>query len=281
MRTSFPTIFALALWTGILVCLASRAAGQLPEPQPTGSHWLVARPEEVVGWFTFDPAAVTDRLPEYLRFVTVGELANSGIRWAADYLAHQESHAGWGVSFLEIVRADTFAIDGREPNWPERGAVAVWFARVLPKAGTPDLGPGLPLLMLEFWMPDSAYVPFMHQRGHYSTYADVRLARRRDRWEGSINTPDLAVRIECTPGTTESGGPNASGSQLLIPPRGSGLTTVISITFAGHRERTCTEPFSWTIQGRHPLSAAVAIESPSFQYGYRLSGDPISRAPQP
>jgi len=166
----------LALWTGIVVSLASRAACQLPDPQPTGSHWLVAGPEEVVGWFTFDPAGVTSRLPEYLRFVTVGELASSGIRWAVDYLAHHKAHAEWGVSFLEIVRADTFAIDGRQPNWPQRGAAAVWFARVLPKPGTPDLGPGLPLLMLEFWIPDSAYVTFMQQRGHYSTYADVRLA---------------------------------------------------------------------------------------------------------
>jgi hypothetical protein len=84
VRTTFPTTFAL--WTGILVCLASRAAGQLPEPQPTGSHWLVAGPEEVVGWFTFDPATVTDRLPESLRFVT-SRARHSGIRWAVDYLA--------------------------------------------------------------------------------------------------------------------------------------------------------------------------------------------------
>jgi hypothetical protein len=271
----------LALWTGIVVSLASRAACQLPDPKPTGSHWLVAGPEEVVGWFTFDPAGVTSRLPEYLRFVTVGELASSGIRWAVDYLAHHKAHADWGVSFLEIVRADTFAIDGRQPNWPQRGAAAVWFARVLPKPGTPDLGPGLPLLMLEFWIPDSAYVTFMQQRGHYSTCADVRLARHGDRWEGSINGPDFAIRVGCTPGTTVSGGPNSSGSQVLIPPRGSGLTTVIPISFAGHRERICAEPFSWAIDGRHPLRAAVAVESASFQYGYRLTGAPISRAPQP
>ena len=144
-----------------------------------------------------------------------------------------------------------------------------------------DLGPGLPLLMLEFWIPDSAYVTFMHQRGYYSTHADVRLARRGDGWEGSIDTPDFAIRVACTPGTSESGGPNSSGAQVLIPPRGSGLTTVIPITFAGHRERICREPSSWTIEGRHPLSAAVAVESASFQYGYRLSGDPISHAPQP
>lgn len=278
MRTTYPTTFAL--WTSVLL-LASNAAGQLREPQPTGGHWLLAGPEEVVGWFTFEPAAVADRLPESLRFVTVGELANSGIRWAVDYMAHHEAHAGRAVSFLEIVRADTFAIDDRTPIWPEHGAAAVWFARVLPKAGTPDLGPGLPLLMLEFWIPDSAYVTFMHQRGHYSTYADVRLARRGDRWEGSINGPNFAIRVACTPGTLESGGPSSIGSQLLIPPKGSDLTTVIPITFAGHRERICAEPSSWTIEGRHPLRAAVAVESASFQYGYRLSGAPISHAPQP
>ena len=134
MRTTFP--LTAALWTGIVLSLTGPAAGRLPDAKPTGRNWLIVGPQEVVGWFTFDPAAVADRLPEYLRFVTVGELATAGIRWAVDYLAHHTAHAGWGVSFLEIVRADTFAIAGREPTWPERGAAAVWFARVLPRAGT-------------------------------------------------------------------------------------------------------------------------------------------------
>jgi hypothetical protein len=220
-----------------------------------------------------------DRLPEFLRFVTVGELANTGIPWAERYLAAHAAHAQWGISFLEVVRADTFAIDGQEPDWPEYGAAAVWFARVLPNTRTGDLGPGLPLLMLEFWIPDTAYVEFMHQRGYYSTYADVRLTRQNSRWGGAITGDDFAIRVACTPGISESGGPSSSGSQVLIPPRGSGLTTVVPITLAGHRERICEEPSSWTIAGDHPLSSAVSVESASLQYGYRLSGGTIAHAP--
>jgi hypothetical protein len=257
-------------------------------PSPVGnlagdprSAWTVAGPEEVVGWFTFDPTSVDDQLPEFVRFVTVGELANGGVLWAVQYLSVHPSHAARGVSFLEIVRADTFAIDGREPNWPEGGAAAVWFARILPKDSSTQFGSGLPLLMLEFWVPDSSYVTFMRQRGHYATYGDVRLRRRHDRWEGSIAGADLTVSVRCTPSGAESGGPSSSGSQVLVPPETSGLRTIIHIAFAGHRERSCSEATSWTIQGRHPLTSTLPIESASFQSGYRLRGWAETGGPGP
>jgi hypothetical protein len=232
----------------------------------------MAGAEEVVGWFTFDPAGVRDRVPEFVRLVTVGELAAAGIPWALEYLSNHSAHTAWGVSFLEIVRADTFAIDSREPKWPENGAVAVWFARVLPRDTAAQLGPGLPLLMLEFWVPDTAYAAFMRQHGHYATYADARLERRDDRWVGSIIGQDFTVRVRCTPSGPESGGANARGAQVLVPPQTSSLRNILRIAFAGHRERMCSEASSWTIQGQHPLTAAVALEAASFQYGYRLRG---------
>jgi len=255
--------------------------GQDPAQLPVGSRtsWVIAGPEEVVGWFTFDPTRVSDRLPEFVRFVTVGELANAGIPWAVQYLANHAAHTAWGVSFLEIVRADTFAINGREPSWPEGGAVAVWFARILPADPTAQLGPGLPLLMLEFWVPDSAYAAFMRQQGYHATYADVRVRRRDNRWEGSIAGAGFTVNARCTPIGAESGGPSSSGSQVLVPPETSGLGTIIRVAFAGHRERMCSEASSWTIQGHHPLTEALAVESASFQFGYRLRGGAYARAP--
>jgi len=155
----YASLVAATFWTGFVPVLA----GQTPDLVPDASRydWVIAGPQQVVSWFTFDPVGVADRLPESVRFTTVGELANAGIPWAVDYLVHHPSHERWGVSFLEIVRADTFAIDGRNPSWPTDGAAAVWFARVLPKDGTDQLGPGLPLLMLEFWVPDAAYATFM------------------------------------------------------------------------------------------------------------------------
>jgi hypothetical protein len=269
------------LWIGILLNSSAQAAAQLVVPQSDMGKWLVTGPQEIVGWFAFDPAPVIDRVPEFVRFVTVGELANDGVSWAVDYMAHHVTHERWGVSFLEIVRADTFAIDGREPVWPQNGAAAVWFARVLPKTDIGDLGPGLPLLVLEFWVPDSAYAAFMHQRGYYATYADVRLSERNDKWQGFITAADFAMRVLCTPASTESGGSNSRGFQVLIPPKDSGLATVVPIAFEGHRERKCSESSSWTIEGRHPLTGAVALDSASFQYGYRLTGRTHNRAFRP
>lgn len=268
MRSAF--LVAVILCTGCAPILAGQNPAQLPDGLST--HWVIAGPEEVVGWFTFDPTAVNDRLPESVRFVTVGELATAGIPWAVQYLASHASHTAWGVSFLEIVRADTFRIDGRQPNWPEDGAAAVWFARILPQHPSAQLGPGVPFLMLEFWVPDIAYVSFMRQRGHYATYADVRLRHNGTQWEGTITGADFAVTARCTPSGGEFGGPSSTGSQVLVPPETSGLTTIIHVAFAGHRERMCSEASAWAIQGRHPLTAALAVESASFQYGYRLQG---------
>ncbi len=58
---------------------------------------------------------------------------------------------------LEIVRMDAFTIDGRSPNWPERGAAVLWCARVGPSDATIDLGSGQPFLVLDFWVPDLSH----------------------------------------------------------------------------------------------------------------------------
>lgn len=274
MRTA--SAVGAAIWTSLGFGLAASTGAQTAGDQAARNEWLISGPEEVVAWTTFDPTTVIARLPGFLRFVTVGELAGAGIPWAGRYLIGHPAHTGWGVSFVEVVRADTFAIAGREPNWPEHGAAAIWFARVVPKGGVGNLGAGLPLLMLEFWIPDTAYVTFMRHRGYYATYADVRLSRQSGRWQGSVNAPGLTIRVACTPGNSESGGANSSGSQVLIPPKESGLNTVVQIAFTGHRERTCGESASLATGGRHPLRSAVAVEA-VFQYGYRLLGAPVRR----
>jgi len=268
VRTAFLVV--VILLTGNAPRLTAQDPGQLPDGSRT--RWVMAGVDEVVGWFTFDPAGVEDRVPGFVRLVTVGDLAAAGIPWAQEYLSRHASHTAWGVSFLEVVHADTFAVQGRELNWPENGALAVWFARVLPRDTAAQLGPGVPLLMLEFWVPDSAYAVFMRQNGHYATYADVRFERRDDRWVGSIIGQDFAVRVRCTPSGPESGGSSSRGAQVLVPPKTSGIRTILQIAFAGHRERRCSEESSWTIQGLHPLTTAVPVEAASFQYGYRLRG---------
>jgi hypothetical protein len=142
---------------------------ELAVPEGARTHWVIRDPHEIVAWVAFDTATVRQRLPGELRFVTIGELAAGGVGWAAEQLAEHPQRRGWGISFLEILRAGTFTLDGRSPAWPAQGAAAVWFARVAPADSAADLGPGLPYLMLEFWLSDRAFVQFMRGKGHYAT----------------------------------------------------------------------------------------------------------------
>ena len=256
-----------------LACCVQSASGVPTLPDGARTRWVVDQPEETVCYLAFDPVTVERRLPSTLRFITIGELAEGGVRWAADHLAGHPSRGRWGISFLEIVRMGTFTIDGRAPNWPENGAAALWCARVAPSDTTADLGPGLPLLALEFWVPDSAYVAYMRGKGHYATYGDVRLHRDSEgKWRGSIDVDSLSVVAECAPVGPISGGAGSAGMQIFIPPRSSNATGVVRLAFAGHREQQCEGDSSWTIHGTHPLAGAVVLGPAVFQFGYDLVG---------
>lgn len=228
----------------LTVLTATRGAAQrLPLPDGARTHWVVKEPQEIVGYLVFDPATVAERLPSTLRFISVGELARGGVSWAVRYLADAPSRDAWGVSFVEIVRADTFTINGRTPRWPAYGAAALWFARVAPADSTADLGPGVPLLVLDWWVPDSSYTAEMRRLGHYASYGNVQLLQdAHGAWHGSLRAEGLRVAAACTPSGAESGGPASRGMQALFPPASSGVSGVVRISFVGHRERTCAEP---------------------------------------
>jgi hypothetical protein len=258
---------------------SSRTTARMPAlPAGAQTRWVVKGPEEIVAYAAFDPATVAERLPADLRFVTVGELAAGGARWAADHLAEHPAQGGWGISFVEIVRAGTFSIDGRSPRWPKHGAAALWFARVAPADSSTDLGFGRPLLVLDLWLPDSAYVTFMRSRGHHATYGDVSLARTPGgRWRGSIDVPGLHVDADCLPVGPVAGGALSAGSQALFPPRTSGLDRVVRIAFAGHRERECGRDAEWTLRGSHPLACSVVLQPTLYEYGYEMVGGAYRR----
>ncbi|HUX34076.1 MAG TPA: hypothetical protein VMV51_09390 [Gemmatimonadaceae bacterium] len=253
---------------------ASQAEAQRPAPpHGTTTHWEGRQPHEIVGYLVFDPATVASRLPPTLRFITIGELATDGVPWAKRDLADAPSRQRWGISFLEIVRMDTFDIDGRSPHWPDHGAVALWFARVTPADSMVNLGAGVPLLVLDFWLPDSAYVREMRRKGYYARYGDARLTREANgTWRGSIRADGLRATATCTPTGPLSGGPASRGSQALFPPASSGLTSVVRIAFAGHRVQPCAEVASWTIRGAHPIARGVVLGASDFQFGYDLVG---------
>lgn len=235
--------------------------------------WIVKEPEEIVGYVLFDPATVADRLPASLRFIAVEELAGRGVEWAADYLTDEPARGHWGISFFEMVRTGTFAIDGRAPEWPDDGAAALWAARVTPSDPQVNLGLGTPLLMLEFWMPDASYVEYMKEKGYYSTYGDVRLCRNADgTWRGSVSVEGLNVLAECRPSGPVSGGAGSFAQQVLVPPRQVNSADMIQLDLAGHRIQNCEAGSSWDLSGTHPLAAGVMLGSCTYQFGYDLTG---------
>lgn len=257
----------------------SAGSAQVPAlPDGARTRWIVKQPEEIVRYLLFDPATVERQLPTSLRFITVKELAVGGVPWAVEYLAATPARGAWGVSFFEILRTGTFTIDAHAPNWPQNGAVAVWFARVAPADASTDLGLGQPFLVLGFWLPDSLYAADMRRNGHYAEYGDVRLRRARDgKWIGSLNIDGLSVVAECTPTGPVSGGPQSRGMQALFPPATSTVSSVVRIAFAGHREQACTEDSAWTLRGTHPLARGVFLGPSTFEFGYELVGGAYRR----
>lgn len=242
---------------------------------PEGSHtkWVINNAEEIVQYLTFDPASVKSRLPDNLRFITLKELADKNIDWATDYLSNHPTNSNWGVSFLEIVRMQSFTIDGREPSWPEKGAIALWCARVASSDSIRQLGPGRPLLVLDFWVPDSSYAVYMRNKGHYASYGDIELYQNSDQtWHGSIRTDNFMVDMSCKPSGPVFGGPRSRGEQTLFPPASSLISDVIHVAFAGHHEQECDSGTSWLFQGSHPLVNGILVGSSTYEFGYNLIG---------
>ena len=253
--------------------VVNASAQVLTIPNGAGTHWVVDQAEEIVQYVTFNPADVRSRLPSELRFITIKELAAGNVGWAADYLAAHPSNGNWGVSFLEIVRMRNFTIDGRGPRWPKHGAVALWCARVAPSDSTVNLGQGRPLLVLDFWIPDSAYAVYMCRKGFYATYGGVRLYRdSEERWHGSIQAGKFHTVAVCRPSGPVIGGPESRGEQALFPPASSSVTEVVRVAFAGHREQECDGGSSWRFQGTHPLANGILVGSSIYEFGYRLVG---------
>lgn len=265
-----------------LVCsalVAGDAAAQVPSlPEGAQTHWVVGQPYEIVAYVTFDPTTVERRLPRTLRFITLRELATTGVRWATNYLAEHPTHGNWGISFLELVRMGAFTIDGRAPHWPEHGAAALWFARVAPSTPATDLGLGRPFLALEFWMPDSAYVAYMRGKGHYATYGDVKLFQKSDSsWRGSVDVAGLTIVAQCLPTGPVTGGAGSAGMQAFFPPLLSSVKSIVRVAFAGHREQDCGGASAWSLHGTHPLASGVVLRPSTFQFGYELIGGAYAR----
>lgn len=285
MITRFRTVggviglFASALAIPLSSGLPTDAAALPTSTQDGGSgRWFVDGPEEIVTWVLFDPASVGDRLPADLRFVTVAELATENISWARAWLEEHPGDGALGISFLEIVRADRFEIDGRTPDWPTQGAYALWAARVVPLRSPTGRPEGLPLLILDAWLPDQAFVSGMRAAGHYATFGDVGLNRDAEgRWRGTITVAGLDVAIECTPTGPETGGPGSAGQQVFFPPRAGGVDAVVHVAFAGHRLQDCASPAVLFARGDHPLGRGVVLEPATFQSGYSLMGVVLPR----
>jgi hypothetical protein len=241
-------------------------------PEGAQTNWIVNDPEEIVTYLIFDPATVIERIPSFLSFITIDELAASEVSWAKDYLSENPTQSGWGIAFIEIVRMKNFEIDGKSPEWPVNGAAGLWFARVAYTDQKGNAETGTPFLALDFWLPDSIYVSYMRSKGHYASYGDVRLQKKSNgEWEGSIDVEGLHVSCICMPDNNITGS-GSNAIQIIYPPENSGIKDFVRIALAGHKGQTCEEVSSWTFKGEHPLVKTILLGSTSFQYGYSLTG---------
>ncbi len=243
-------------------------------PAPPVTGWTVSGPEQLVEWRAFDPEGVRDRLPEGLRFQTIGELAGQGVPWAVDHLEAHPDLGEWGVSFLEVVRADTFTIDGRSPSWGDAGGAGLWFARVALDDGAEAPVGATPFLALEFWVADAEFARWMTSRGYYADSGDVTL-RHPDssRWVAAISAPGLTVRGVCEAAPAPPGPAGGTGRQIIHPPAASAGRSAVDVTFTGHVERGCGGEAHWQIEGDHPLAGTVPIDGLVVQVGYELRGE--------
>ncbi len=271
-KEGMKQVFLLVSFMFSFLLAVNAPAQNLSLPEGAQTKWVVDGPEEIVSYLVFDPLTVKEKIPSFLRFITINELAVEQIPWAKEHLSKYPAHADWGISFLEIVKMKTFDIDGRRPKWPENGAMALWFARVAQSDSTNELGQGKPFLALEFWMPDSMYVSYMRNKGHYASYGDVRLHKNSEgKWMGAIDVAGLSVVCECMPSRSVEGF-GSNGMQVIIPPAKSGVMSIVRVAFAGHQEQLCEEDATWKFKGVHPLVNGMILGPSSFQFGYSLIG---------
>lgn len=254
--------------------LTTFTLAQIPTlPEGSNSQWIIKEPEEVVSYLIFDPETIKERIPPFLRTITINELAISNISWAKEHLKENPNHNDWGIGFIEIIRAKVFEINGQSPKLPEDGATALWFVRAALLDSLKDVGlDQTTFLAIEFWLPDSVYVNYMRDKGYYANYGDVRLRKIADTvWIGTIDVQDLNVSIQCIPKTSiERIG--SYGIQSIFPPIQSGIKEFIRIAFAGHKIHLCKESSTWIFKGSHPLVKGIILGESSFQYGYELIG---------
>jgi hypothetical protein len=257
---------------GVVFFLLNSAWAEIPAlPKGGETLWAMDGVQELVCYATFDPGKVMPLLPTDFRFINIKEVAAGGAQWAKDYLVKHPLHARWGISFLEIVQAKEFSIDGKAPCWPADGAVALWCARIAATGARNEYA--RPFLLLAFWIPDRDYAAYMRQKGHYATFGDVTLRKEADgSLIGSVQTESLSIKAACRPVGPVSGGDQAAGTQTLIPPATASMFHYVQIVFAGHREQECSEGAVWSIAGSHPLASSLVLEPSSFQFGYHLLG---------
>ena len=260
----FLRLFVITL-TSVTPCLQAQVP---PLPKDAQTRWEIGGTDEIAVQLLFDTAAVAERLPDGLRFVTLADVA-SKLPAARAHLAAHPEHTQYGVSFLEVARSDHFSIDGREPQWRKDGAAALWFARVTPTGLKNERARGSEYVSLLILVPDRAYVEYMNTKGHYAQYGDVTLRREESGVRrGTIQTADLQVEAACTPsGELRTGGPSY---QTIYPPRDT-VNKFLILAFNGNRDGECQG--KWKISGTNPLSKAVVVGAPVFACcGHFLGG---------
>jgi hypothetical protein len=246
----------LSLLPCLLVALISvEASAQVPSlPEGAESEWVMEDLEALGLYVSSDRATVTERIPDSLRLLTVGEAASESAV-AKKQLEQNPNQRDWAAGILEFLRPKTFAIDGRALNLSEQEAVATWYVLTLPGDNNPQ---GSTRVMLEFWVPDSSYAAYMREKGYHATYGEVRLRRRPDStWVGTIDTDRVQAEASCLPSNeAQEKGP---GRERYYPPAQSEVKNTLEVAVPEYSSKSCAESRWLTLTGDHPLSKATMV----------------------
>ncbi len=255
---------------GLLIAACSTTRSDSLPPEGAAS-WEIHGMEEYVTFVLFDPAASGIELPHSLRWMRADE---APMPFVKEYVASHPEVAGFAFSFIEITKQSQFVVDGRSPELPENGGIALWFAPVDASAfvaktsgsalATAIQGSEGSVVGLGIWMQDRQFVDYLRELGHHAEYGEVTLVDDgTGRARGLLRTDELTIDLSALP-HGDSMTEDVAATQILFSSQlGPSRALVISAANPTHRE--CQA--DWSLTGRHPLGRAVRV-GPTFRTTY-------------
>ena len=271
LRLSLCFVFAL------MACgLAARAQqfGELPAGALATTEQ--GQTSELVLWVTFDPVAQQGQLPDGLRFRTLQEYATRDAA-VADYLRAHPEQGSWARGYFEIMRPESYSVDGRRAQFGKRGGIAVWYAYLARPETNDPRARGGQLVALGTWISDAKLARYMSEKGFPVHEGEVSFWRDSKGTHGRLKARGLEVTGTCKPSGTAEKVELPTPAYLTVWSPRAAVQTFELLTGYGSMDQNC-EGVEWKATGDHPFvrvflaraQGGERIGGTSYQFGYVL-----------